>query len=152
MTEPGDYLVDPLPAHQPVEAPTMLSQRSVLTIFLVAGLLLATAIGVLLYVSLTLVGGQSRLDRNRANSAKANEAATLTNRQTGFKNRSVACASLAIQVGRKALPPVCLEPDVLAYYNPDRWPVAASSARQLLNTQLLCQILRRPPSCAALTP
>ena len=37
----------------------------------------------------------------------------------GYRIRAVSCQSLAYVVHRDGLPEVCLEPAVLAYYNPD---------------------------------
>lgn len=137
---------------KPLHSPTMLTQRSLLTVFLVAGLLMSTVIGVLLYLSFHLSNVQRQTDRDRVTTAKNTSAQLLFNRETGYSTRSVSCAILAVQVGKAALPPSCLERPVLAYYNPDEIPRAASATRQAYNTRLLCEILHRDASCLSVTP
>lgn len=42
----------------------------------------------------------------------------------GYKQRAVSCQALSYSVATEALPDVCLEEEVLAYYNPDEILVA----------------------------
>lgn len=76
---------------------------------------------------------------------------TLVNRESGVKNRAVNCQIL-VSLG-EALPPQCLEPSVVALYDPEAVPTAgADSPGQRANRELLCGLYRqldfvRPELC-----
>ena len=125
-TRPDDYLVEPLSQHVRIESPNALSQRSVLTIFLVGGLLMSTAFGFLMYATLHLTSVQRDADQARDRQAAAVKLA-------GYKNRSVTCAAVAAAVGRRGLPDTCLEKAVLAFYNPDAINAAVSASTATTN-------------------
>jgi hypothetical protein len=120
-TRPDDYLVEPLKHHVRIESPNALTQRSVLTIFLVAGLFMSLAIGFLMSATLHLTHVQHASDQERNDQA----ARTLAN---SYKGRSIVCAGLAVQVGRRALPATCLEKPVLGFYNPAAVNTAVSAS------------------------
>ncbi len=139
-TRPDDYLVEPLKHHVRIESPNALTQRSVLTIFLVGGLLMSVAIGFLMYATLHLTSTQQASDRERNDQA----ARTLAN---SYKGRSIVCAGLAVQVGRRGLPATCLEKPVLAFYNPDSVNTAVSASTAA--TQIL-GLKNRAATCEGL--
>jgi len=124
MTDsPYDGLPQP---HVFIQSPTQMSQRSLLTIFLIVGLLMSVGLGVLLYTVWHLTTIQEKADQVRDSQALAVKTA-------GFKNRSVTCATLASSVGRQGLPPTCLEKPVLAYYDPDAPNRAVSASTAATN-------------------
>jgi len=71
------------------------------------------------------------------------------NNMTILKNRAAICRmqlGIGLEVERN-----CLDPEVIAFYDPSEQPQTANGARQRLNTKRICDVLSAlgaaPPDC-----
>lgn len=79
---------------------------------------------------------QATADQNKLEVERL-QADTLTNRENGLRTRAVNCQIL-VSLG-ESLPPQCLEPAVVALYDPEAPPTAGvNSEGQKANRALLC--------------
>lgn len=123
------------------EDPQIVEQRALLVSRIYVALAGFAALIVFLYGGLFILYSQvQELDGATAQlqvTADENKAATLQNRENGFRGRAVNCQIL-VSLGEE-LPPQCLEEPVVALYDPEAAPTAgANSEGQKLNRALLC--------------
>jgi hypothetical protein len=67
----------------------------------------------------------------------------LDGKARAFKQRALTCTVLGAQVNADELPKTCLEPDVLAFYNPHDFPRTRSEDVADRNAVITCKLLVR---------